>query len=1086
MKTVYKSCLALLLVAAAAHAQRQPEPLLLQQPTMNQSEVVFVYAGDLWAVSRQGGAARRLTSGPGLKDHPKFSPDGRWIAFTGRYNGNANVYVMPAEGGQPRQLTFHPGPDVVVGWTPDSHHILFASPRAAFARGVMQLFTVPLEGGFAEPLPLPIAFEGSYSPDGAHIAYVPLPQPFGSWKHYRGGTRPVIWIADLADSSIRPIPQTDSIDYNPMWAGDHIYFISDRAGRFTLFDYDVRSGRISRLLDNRGYDVRSASLGPGGIVYEQFGSLHIFDLASRRDRTLSVSITGDFPELRPHFEKVAGHVLNAGISPTGARAVFEAHGEILTVPAEKGSVRNLTHSPGVADRDPAWSPDGRSIAYFSDESGEYQLYVVDQSGLGPVRKYALGNPPSFYYHPVWSPDSRKIAYTDKRLHLWYLDLDTGRNVLVDTDTYETPSPHLDPAWSPDSRWITYTKLLPNHMRAVFVYSLEAGKTTQVTDGMSDASYARFDRSGKYLFFMASTNAGPTTGWLDMSSFEHPVTRSVYVVVLRSDLPSPLAPESDDEKPAATTEHQPQTQPPAKPEPVRIDFENISQRILALPVPAANYLELAAGEAGQIYLLRGPEVFTVGRAAGGPPALDLIHFDLNRRKTETLLEGIQEFVLSADGKKFLYRQGKNWGIASTAQPVKPGTGLLRMDEMDVEVVPAEEWKQMYHEVWRIERDFLYDPHLHGLNLPRTEQEFSRFLPGIASREDLNYLFRYMLGEINVGHMFVAGGDMPEVPRTSVGLLGADFTVDHGHYRFARVYSGENWNPDLQAPLTAPGVNVHAGEYLFEVNGREVSPREDIYSYFLDTVGRQVVLKVGPNPDGTGARTVTVVPIASEAALRNRAWIEDNRRTVERLSQGRLAYVYLPDTAGGGYTNFNRYFFAQVDRQGAVIDERFNGGGTAADYIIQYLQRQLWNYWFTREGAIFTTPLDAIFGPKAMIINPFAGSGGDALPWYFRHVGLGPLVGETTWGGLVGIYNYPPLIDGGTVTAPRVAFFNTQGQWDVENHGVPPDIPVLLDPKAWRQGHDTQLEKAVEVVLEELKKHPPAKPHVPAFPDYSKTP
>ncbi len=1086
MKPVQKFCLALLLVATAARGQSRPEPLLLQQPTMNQSEVVFVYAGDLWAVSRQGGAARRLTSGPGIKDHPKFSPDGRWIAFTGRYNGNANVYVMPAEGGQPRQLTFHPGPDLVVGWTPDSRRILFASPRAAFARGVMQLFTVPLEGGFAEPLPLPIAFEGAFSPDGSHIAYVPLPQPFGSWKHYRGGTRPVIWIADLADSSIRPIPQTDSIDYNPMWAGDHIYFLSDRAGRFTLFDYDVRSGRITRLVENHGYDLRSASLGPGGIVYEQFGSLHIFDLASRRDRTLSVSITGDFPELRPHFEKVAEHVLNANISPTGARAVFEAHGEILTVPAEKGSVRNLTHSPGVADRDPAWSPDGRSIAYFSDESGEYQLHIEDQSGLGPVRKYALGNPPSFYYHPVWSPDSHKIAYTDKRLHLWYLDLDTGRNVLVDTDTYETPSPHLDPAWSPDSRWIAYTKLLPNHMRAVFVYSLDTGKSTQVTDGMSDASYARFDRSGKYLFFMASTNAGPTTGWLDMSSFEHPVTRSVYVVVLRSDLPSPLAPESDDEKAAPSGESQAPPKAPAKPEPVRIDFENISQRILALPAPAANYLELAAGEAGQIYLVRGPEVFTVGRAGGGPPALDLIHFDLNRRKTETLMEGIQAFVLSADGKKFLYRQGKNWGIASTAQPVKPGTGLLRMDEMDVEVVPAEEWKQMYHEVWRIERDFLYDPHLHGLDLARTEQEFSRFLPGIASREDLNYLFRYMLGEINVGHMFVNGGDIPEVPKTSVGLLGADFTVDHGRYRFARVYSGENWNPDLQAPLTAPGVNVHAGEYLLEVNGREVTPREDIYSYFLDTVGRQVVLKVGPNPDGTGARTVTVVPIASEAALRNRAWIEDNRRTVERLSQGRLAYVYLPDTAGGGYTNFNRYFFAQVDRQGAVIDERFNAGGTAADYIIQYLQRQLWNYWFTREGAIFTTPLDAIFGPKAMIINPFAGSGGDALPWYFRHVGLGPLVGETTWGGLVGIYNYPPLIDGGSVTAPRVAFFNTQGQWDVENHGVPPDIPVLLDPKAWRQGHDTQLEKAVEVVLEELKKHPPAKPRLPAFPDYSKTP
>ncbi|MDE3137932.1 MAG: PDZ domain-containing protein, partial [Acidobacteriota bacterium] len=896
----------------------------------------------------------------------------------------------------------------------------------------------------------------------------------------------------LADSTVVKIPHTFSIDFNPMWVGDKIYFLSNRAGRFSLFDYDLKTQKVDQLVQNTSdFDFKSASAGPGAIVYEQFGSLHLFDLNSGRQHEVHVTITGDFPGVAPHFEKVATHILNANISPTGQRAVFEAHGEILTVPAEKGSIRNITNTPSIADRDPAWSPDGRWIAYFSDESGHYELHLKDQMGMGTVKKIPLGDPPAFYYHPIWSPDSKKIAYTDNRLNVWCVDIDTGKNVKVDTDTYESPERNLNPVWSPDSRWIAYTKQLVNHMRAVFVFSLETGKATQITDGMSDAEYAAFDKSGKYLYFTASTNIGPTTGWLDMSSYPHPVTRSVYVTVLNSELPSPLAPESDDEKvteagsakPQEKTQGEKEKKPAAAPE-VRIDFANIGQRILALPIPQASYIDLEAGKAGEIFLVKDQE----SRGAfGGPPAFSVLKFDLKSRKVEPLIGGVSGFALSFNGEKFLYRQGRDkWGIAPTAKPAKPGTGMLNLDQMSVWVVPKEEWSQMYHEAWNIERLFFYDKNLHGLEVAKTEAEYAKFLPGIASRNDLNYLLNQMLGQINVGHMFIRGGDMPETPHVNVGLLGADYTIDHDRYRFSRVFSGENWNPELHAPLTQPGVNVKPGEYLLAVNGRQLHATDNIYSFFLDTVGKQVVLTVGPNLDGSGSREVTVVPTESEAGLRNRAWIDHNIETVDRLSNGQLAYVYLPDTAGGGYTNFNRYFFAQLGKHGAVIDERYNTGGSAADYIIEYLQRKLWNYWYTRYGNIFTTPLDAIYGPKVLVINQYSGSGGDALPWYFRHVGLGPLVGERTWGGLVGIYDYPPLIDGGTVTAPRVAFFNTQGQWDVENHGVPPDIEVPLDPAAWRKGQDSQLDRAVQVALEELKKNPPKKPVLPPFPNYGQKP
>ena len=1075
--------------AAVCHAQMEPAPLLLQQPTMSKTQIVFVYGGELWSVSRNGGDAIRLTTGVGIQSDPYFSPDGKWIAFSGAYGGNTNAYIVSAEGGVPKQLTYHGGADSVVGWTADGKSVLFESARDSFASGVANLFTVPVTGGLPEKLPLPLAFEGSYSADGSEIAYRPVAFPWGTWSHYRGGTESKIWIAKLADSSTEEIPRGDWNEFDPMWAGNKIYFLSDEKGPFTLCEYDTATKKVSETVANNGLPIREASAGPGGIIYSQFGEIHIYDFATHKEHAVTIHVAGDFPQVMPHFDSVEKNILSADISPTGVRAVFEAHGEILTVPAEHGDIRNITNSQAVADRTPAWSPDGNSIAYFSDESGEYALHIRDQKGMGAVKKINLGNPPSYFYNPMWSPDSKKVAYTDKRLSVWYVDVDKGAPVQIDSDVYETPELTLDPSWSPDSQWIAYTKLLANHMHAVFVYSLATGKSTQVTDGLSDTRYAVWDKNGKWLYFTASTNSGPTTAWLDMSSEGHAVTRGVYVAVLAKDLPSPLAPESDEEKAAAEAGKKNGEQgaaaggEKAKKEEapkVTIDFENISQRILALPIPARDYQGLSAGKSGELFIAELPP----GDGGFGPPSLDISKFDMKSKKATPVISGVQSFSLSFNGEKFLYQMGQHWGIAGTDKPAKPGDGMLKMDTMRVWVDPRAEWKQMYHEVWRIERDFFYAPNFHGLNLAKAEAEYAKYLPGLASREDVNFLFNQMLGDLNVGHMFVRGGAIPTVPPVSVGLLGADYSIENGRYRIKKVYSGENWNPGLEAPLTQPGVNVVAGDYILAVDGRDLRGTDNIYSFFLDKAGKQVVLKVGANADGSGSREVTVVPIASEAALRHRDWIVHNMDEVNKLSDGKLAYVYLPNTAGGGFTYFNRYYFAQVDKQGAVMDERFNTGGQIANYILETMQRKLMSYWYTRQGEIFDSPLDAIFGPKVMLINQFSGSGGDYLPWGFRHAGIGPLIGERTWGGLVGIYGYPELIDGGTVTAPRVAFFNPNGTWDVENHGVPPDVPVLLDPQAWREGHDSQLEKAVAVALEELKKNPLPKPKVPAFPDYSK--
>jgi tricorn protease len=1084
-----------LLFASSLAFSAGSEPLLLQSPTLSKTQIAFAYGGDIWIVSRAGGDAQRLVTGTGLLSGPHFSPDGSLVAYTGDYEGNLDVYVVPAEGGQPRRLTYHPSADIAVGWTPDGKSVLFHSHRYSYS-DPDQLFTIPVEGAFPSPLPLSMAEDGAYSPDGTHIAYVPIFQWEPDWKHYRGGQTTPIWIADLADSSIVKVPRDNSNDRNPLWIGDKVYFLSDRNGPVTLFEYDPKTQRVKQLIKNEGFDIKYASAGPGAIVYEQFGAIYLYDLHSGKSKGVNITVHGDMPQVRPRFDKVEKQIQNAHISPTGARAVFEAHGEIFTVPAEKGDIRNITNSPAVADRDPAWSPDGKSIAYFSDESGEYALHISAQNGLGPVTKIDLGKPPSFFYSPTWSPDSKKITYSDKRLNVWYVDLEKKTPVHVDTDLFAGPS--FGTVWSPDSKWLAYCKQLENHLHAVFVYSLETGKATQITDGMSDALYPDFDKDGKHLYFTASTDNGLVEDG-DMSSLYRPQTRFVYVVVLKKGVASPLAPESDEEKPEKKAEAETakgtstdtagadktkesaeakEKEKPKEPPKVEIDFDKISQRILAMPIPPRNYFGLNAGKEGEIFLAEGPLVLP----SEGPPNVTLYKFTLKTRKTDKLVEGISAFASSFNGEKMLYKQGETWFINPTEKPPEPGKGNLKTADMEVRVDPHAEWKQMYHEVWRIERDFFCDPHFHGLDLQQAERTFAPFLENIASRNDLNYLFREMLSYMSVGHMFVFGGTQPETPKIKVGLLGADYRIENGRYRFTHVYDGENWNPKLQAPLTQPGVDVKEGEYLLAVNGRELRGTDEIYSFFLETAGQQTVLKVSPNADGSGSREVTVVPVDNEDGLRNLFWIESNRRKVDQMTGGKVAYVYVPDTSVSGYTNFNRYFFAQVGKEAAIIDERFNHGGYLADFIVDYLRRPILNRIMTREGQDMSSPAGAIYGPKVMIVNQFAGSGGDALPWYFRKLGIGTIVGERTWGGLIGIGGYPPLLDNGYVMAPRDAIYGLKGDWEVENHGVAPDIEIGMDPKLVREGHDPQLEKAIETVMGMLKQHPLPEYVRPAYPDF----
>ncbi len=1061
---------------------------MLADPAVSAERVVFSYANDLWTADLEGRNVRRLTSDPGLESHPAFSPDGALVAFNGQYDGNVDVYVVPAGGGLPKRLTWHPGDDTVLGFTPDGKSVLFASTRFSSQRAYAQLFTVPVAGGEAAMLKVPYASDAEISPDGRFIAYTPFAAAFGQWKNYRGGRFSRIWIFDAKDGGVVKLPQPEgrSNDVDPMWLGGKIFFRSDRNGEFNLFSFDPASQEVTQLTEFKDFPVLSASAGDGRIVFEQAGSLHLYDVAQARSRRLRIGVATDLPELRERFAKGAQWARGGSISPTGARAAVSFRGEVVTVPAEKGDPRNLTRTPAAHERYPAWSPDGRSIAYFSDASGEYELHIAPQDGRGAVKKHKLTGS-GFYASPSWSPDSRKIAFADNSLTLYWIDLATGSVKTIASEyLYQVGGQaRMRTSWSPDSRWIAYTLGTPTFIRRVHVYSLDQDRSYPVTDGLSSVDEPTFDAEGKHLWFLASTDAGPVKQWFDMSNADLRLTSSLYLAVLRKDLPNPLAKESDEEKPKddKTAAEKPAAKPGDKPAApaaaVRIDFDGLETRIVAIPIPAGVYDNLQAGEGGKLFYRKVDPPPTP--TSGGPGESSIRVYDLATRKDEAFGPSCDGFELSADRKKLLVVSRGAWSIIPAAGKPEPGKGRLALDAIGVRVVPAAEWKQIFDEAWRINRDYFYDPGFHGADWKALKAKYEAFLPHLACRANLNRLIQWMCSELGVGHHRVGGGDFPAPPtRVPGGLLGADYAVENGRYRFKKVYGGLNWTPELRAPLAEPGAEVEAGEYLLAVEGRDLVPPDNLFARFEATAERIVEITVGPNPDGTGSRTLKVVPIADEGALRNRDWVEGNIRKVQAATNGRVAYVYVPNTTTLGHVYFKRYFFPQADKEAIIVDERFNGGGSVADYYIDWLRKPVSSYWAMRYGADLKMPSASIQGPKVMIINETAGSGGDLLPYMWRKFGLGKLVGTTTWGGLVGTLGFPPLMDGGSVTAPNLAFWDAGEDFGIENVGVPPDIEVEQTPRDVMAGRDPQLEAAIKVVMDELEANPPAKPKRPAYP------
>lgn len=1091
--------LALIGAAAIAQAQSTTDTRLLSQPAVSATRVAFVYAGDLWSAKLDGTDVRRLTTADGDESSPSFSPDGSLIAFSGNYDGNMDVYVIPATGGVPKRLTFHPAVDVAQGFSPDGKHVLFVSTRSGATTRNSQLWTVPVEGGVEEPLPIPSATQGTYSSDGRRIAYNPLTRAFDEWKRYRGGRVSEIWLYTSGSHAMEKVPQpaTRSNDVDAMWVGDILYFRSDRDGEFNVYAYDLQSKKISQLTHHTDFPVLNASAGGGKIIYEQAGYLHLLDPASGQSRKLAIGVAADLRETRARWVSGNQYIRGAAISPTGARAAFEFRGEIVTVPAEKGDPRNLTNSAAVHDRSPSWSPDGTRIAWFSDEGGEYQLRVGPQDGKGEVKSYKPGGA-GFYLNPTWSPDAARIAFTDNSQSVLVLDLKTGVTKRLGGNKIYSPLSvgGTRVSWSPDSKWLAYATGTQTLVTTLFAWNADEDKSYRITDGLSAVSEPAFDKSGKYLFVLASTDAGPALDWFAQSNINLPTTESIYAIVLRKDLPNPFIKESDEEKaaakadsaaaagaPAAAAPTAPAgaaaakpAAPSAKATPTRIDFDGIEQRIVAFPIPAADFNNVQAGEAGMLF-------FT--RRADGNNALH--RYDLTKRKDETLLPNVGGFQLSADGKKMLYSLAGAWYIAGTTAAPTTGQLHLATTDIDVRIDPRAEWKQIFDEAWRINRDYFYAPNMHGVNWPAARRKYEVFLADATTKGDVNRVIQWMMSELSVGHHFSGGGDRLATARiVPGGLLGADYTVANGRYRFAKVYGGLNWTPSLRAPLTEPGVNVKEGEYLLSVRGLDVRPPANLYSFFENTSGKIIEITVGPNADGSASRTVQVVPIANEGALRSRAWVEHNMHVVDSVSGGRVAYVYVPNTAQPGYDYFKRYFYPQAHKDAIVVDERDNGGGDIADYYIDILRRPFISNWATRYGDDMRTPAASIQGPKALIVNETAGSGGDLFPWMWHKFGMGPIIGKRTWGGLVGILGFPTLMDGSTVTAPNVAIWTPEGGWVVENEGVPPDIEVEQTPAALAAGHDPQLERAIDVVMAELRKSPPAAPKRPTYPDKTKKP
>ncbi|MEZ6015832.1 MAG: S41 family peptidase [Planctomycetota bacterium] len=1101
----------LLASAAAARPAPAPTPLqaratataagpatkLLRFPDIHGEHVVFSYAGDLWRASSSGGAATRLTAHPGLELFPKISPDGKWVAFTGQYDGDEQVYVVPLAGGVPEQLTFYParGPlpprwgydNQVYGWTPDSSRVLFRSMREGWDLTDTRLYTVPIVGGPASALPMPVAGGGDLSPDGTKVVYSPLTRDFRSWKRYEGGWAQDLFIFDLAASTQTPVAHHVRTERDPMWIGDKVYFASDRTGTLNLFEFDPANDAVAQLTNSRTWDVRWPSKGEDGeIVYESEGALRVYDTRSKSDRALSIFVPDDGLASRPSRVSAADQIDGFGLSPKGERALFTARGDVFTAPIEKGATRNLTRSSGAHDRAAQWSPDGRSIAYISDATGEDELWLVAQDGATPAEQLTTGGD-QMLFGLSWSPTGEHIAFHDKSNRLRVLTLASKAVTEVARNLGGGVG---DATWSPDGAWLAFSLTDENSLRSLYIWGTADGQSHRITGELFAEYEPVWDPAGKYLYYLSDREFAPQLFTGFEWNFAVNRTTGIYALALRKDVGHPLPPESDevalesadkaqsDQKQGASEEADGDAAP-KQPTPISIDFDGLAQRVTRLPIEADNLSGLTANAGHLFYTRSGAPYY--GRESERETALMV--FDFESRKASALVDGIGGYTLSPAGTKLLVAAQGGFALYDAKAGAADSKKEVSTGELYVDGVPREEWDEVFRQVWRRFRDFFYVENMHGYDWDGLRAQYEALLPFVGHRSDLNYVISEMIGELNIGHAYVTGGDWYAPERPRVALLGARFALDPatGRYRIARILAGQNEEERYRSPLTEVGVDVKEGEYLLAVDGVELTGATDPYRVLRHRAGRPVELTVGATADLAAARKVQVNPITSESELNYLAFVLRNRERVAQLSNGRLAYVHIPDMGEDGIREFIKWYYGQIRKDGLIVDDRNNGGGNVSQMVLERLRRTLLSTGFSRNSEYVGTYPSAVFtGPMVCLLNENSASDGDIFPWMFKTSKLGPLIGKRSWGGVVGITSHGPLIDGGSCNVPEFGNNDAQGQWAVEGHGVDPDIVVENDAASILAGRDPQLERAVEEVLKLCATQPAKLPQRPAPP------
>ena len=1056
-----------LLLLCAAPAAAQEDTRLLRFPHIHGDRVLFTYAGDLYTAPLTGGDATRLTSHEGLEIFGRFSPDGRTIAFSGEYGGTRQVYTIPATGGEPTQLTWYPdvGPmpprggydHLVLDWTPDGERILVRANRTPFGERVGRYFLVDPDGGLETPLEIPEGASGAtFDATGTRLAYNIKSREWRHWKRYEGGRQQDVWIYDLANSTSQRVTEEErATDNFPLWVGDRVYFTSDRgaARKLNLWVYDTASGATEQVTHHDEFDVLWPSRGQGGIVYENGGWIWHLDPSTGQSRRLSIRVPGDRPHTTPRWVDASGSIESAAMAPSARRVAFGARGELFTVPAEHGNIRNFSSTPDVREMGVSWSPDGASVAYTSDATGSYELYVRPADGSGEPRRLTRGAD-AWITRTAWSPDARWIAFADNANRLRTVEVASGRTVEVDQTT---ASSLADFTWSGDSRWLAYSKAGENGLRSIWIAPAAGGEPVRVTSEATDEASPAFDPRGRYLYFVSAR---------DFNLGDEGFDGRIYAATLRRDVPHPF-PFRSDEEPAALPAGAPMPDSAGLPDvgaPVEIDFQGLDARVVALPgLRPGGFGGLVGSPDGVLY------------SSGA-----VMHYVLADREAKTILEGGAGVAVTPDYKKLLYRQGSNWGIVNLAPGQTPTSGRLDLSGMEVRVDPRVEWSQIYHDAYVIMRDFFYDPGMHGVDWAAMYERYRPLAEAVAHRADLDYVLAELIGELNVGHAYVnSAPEMPTVERVPVGLLGAELVADGERYRIAEIFPGENWHEEFRSPLTEPGVDVRVGDYLLAIDGQEISTEENPYRFLVNKADREVLVTVADSPGGE-RRSYHVRPVPTEAGLRYQAWVARNAFLVDSLSGGRIGYIHLPNTSNPGHRELWEGWQPQHRKEALILDDRYNGGGFIPERMALLVGTPLLNYWARRDLELGAQPSVVHTGPKAVLINGQSSSGGDAFPYYFRELGLGPIIGERTWGGLVGISGNPSFVDGSSLSVPLFAFVDTEGNWAVENQGVAPDIEVLDRPELIAAGRQPMIEEAVRVLLAELENPQYQRPGTPGGP------